>query len=80
LIAQASFSFEGGRWWDEIEKYPSMGEKWSGAVKLVDLNDFIAPSQACVVNLKGQQQPAEDQQGTGAQVSRCQLVSTALPS
>ena len=25
---------------------------FSGAVKLADLNDFIAPSQACVVNLK----------------------------
>ena len=24
---------------------------FSGAVKLGDLNDFIAPSQACVVNL-----------------------------
>ena len=25
---------------------------FSGAVRLVDLNDFIAPSQACVVALK----------------------------
>jgi hypothetical protein len=25
---------------------------FSGAVKLADLNDFIAPSQACVVNLE----------------------------
>ena len=28
---------------------------FSGAIKLGDLNDFIAPSQACVVNLKGQE-------------------------
>jgi hypothetical protein len=26
---------------------------FSGAVKIGDLNDFIAPSQACVVNLEG---------------------------
>ena len=25
---------------------------FSGAVRLADLNDFIAPSQACVVNLE----------------------------
>eukprot|EP00897_Mesotaenium_endlicherianum_P006824 jgi/Mesen1/616/ME000108S10774 len=31
-----------------------MSEKFSGAVRIVDLNDYIAPSQACVVNLKGQ--------------------------
>jgi hypothetical protein len=27
--------------------------QFSGAVKLADLNDFIAPSQACVVKLDG---------------------------
>ena len=27
--------------------------QFSGAVKLADLNDFIAPSQACVVTLSG---------------------------
>lgn len=27
--------------------------KFSGAVTVTDLNDFIAPSQACVVNLDG---------------------------
>lgn len=26
---------------------------WSGAVKIGDLSDFIAPSQACVVSLEG---------------------------
>lgn len=26
---------------------------FSGAVKIGDLNDFIAPSQACVVSLSG---------------------------
>ncbi|GAQ90605.1 ferredoxin hydrogenase [Klebsormidium nitens] len=40
-----------------------MAEKWSGAVRVADLNDFIAPSQACVVNLKGQKQSEEEQQG-----------------
>lgn len=30
-----------------------MAAKFSGAVKLGDLNDFIAPSQACVVKLNG---------------------------
>ena len=25
--------------------------QFSGAVKLADLNDFIAPSQACIVNV-----------------------------
>ena len=28
--------------------------QFSGAVKISDLNDFIAPSQACVVSLTGQ--------------------------
>ena len=27
--------------------------QFSGAVKLADLNDFIAPSQACIVNVNG---------------------------
>ena len=27
--------------------------QFSGAVKLADLNDFIAPSQACVVTMSG---------------------------
>ncbi|KAI8476839.1 MAG: iron hydrogenase [Monoraphidium minutum] len=31
--------------------------QFSGTVKLTDLNDFIAPSQACVVSLQGQQAP-----------------------
>ena len=29
--------------------------QFSGAVKLGDLNDFIAPSQACIVALEGAQ-------------------------
>jgi hypothetical protein len=32
--------------------------QFSGAVKIGDLNDFIAPSQACVVSLQGQKQAA----------------------
>ena len=30
-----------------------MSEKFSPALRLADLNDFIAPSQACVVSLQG---------------------------
>lgn len=30
---------------------------FSGAVKLQDLSDFIAPSQACVVKLDGSKKP-----------------------
>lgn len=30
-----------------------MSEKFSPALRLGDLNDFIAPSQACVISLKG---------------------------
>ena len=31
--------------------------QFSGAVKLGDLNDFIAPSQACIVALEGARRP-----------------------
>lgn len=37
--------------------------QFSGAMKLADLNDFIAPSQACVVTLSGKKQeelPTDD--------------------
>eukprot|EP00850_Spirogloea_muscicola_P003801 SM000015S01301 [mRNA] locus=s15:1147765:1152150:+ [translate_table: standard] len=30
-----------------------MADRFSGALRVADLNDFIAPSQACVVSLKG---------------------------
>lgn len=33
---------------------------FSGAVKIGDLNDFIAPSQACVVTLEGNKLSAAD--------------------
>eukprot|EP00850_Spirogloea_muscicola_P016084 SM000128S26217 [mRNA] locus=s128:156922:161062:- [translate_table: standard] len=33
-----------------------MADRFSGALRVADLNDFIAPSQACVVSLKGHQQ------------------------
>lgn len=36
------------------EKPRKQMAQFSGAVKLADLNDFIAPSQACVVNIHGQ--------------------------
>eukprot|EP00850_Spirogloea_muscicola_P012867 SM000085S23217 [mRNA] locus=s85:102393:106718:- [translate_table: standard] len=34
-----------------------MADRFSGALRVADLNDFIAPSQACVVSLKGHPQP-----------------------
>lgn len=33
---------------------------FSGAVTISDLDDFIAPSQACVVNLQGNKIKEED--------------------
>ena len=30
-----------------------MSEKFSATLRIGDLNDFIAPSQGCVVSLKG---------------------------
>lgn len=30
-----------------------MSEKFSATLRIGDLNDFIAPSQACIVSLKG---------------------------
>ncbi|KAL9277934.1 hypothetical protein ACSQ67_024843 [Phaseolus vulgaris] len=32
---------------------PRMSEKFSAGLRIGDLNDFIAPSQACIVSLKG---------------------------
>lgn len=34
-------------------RHPPGSMAFSGAVKIGDLNDFIAPSQACVVSLEG---------------------------
>ena len=34
--------------------------QFSGAVKLGDLNDFINPSQACIVALEGARRPRPD--------------------
>ncbi|KAK7363845.1 hypothetical protein VNO77_06004 [Canavalia gladiata] len=34
-----------------------MSEKFSAALRIGDLNDFIAPSQACIVSLKGFKKP-----------------------
>jgi hypothetical protein len=45
--------------------------QFSGAVKIGDLNDFIAPSQACVVSLQGQKQTANPQ---AAAAKVCQNV------
>lgn len=54
---------------------------FSTAVKLGDLNDFIAPSQACVVNISGKpvQQTQDDQevrwQRCLCALGRCRRVS-----
>lgn len=36
-----------------------MSEKFSPTLRLGDLSDFIAPSQACIVSLKGSKKPIE---------------------
>lgn len=36
-----------------------MSDKFSPTLRLGDLNDFIAPSQACVVSLKGSKKPLD---------------------
>jgi hypothetical protein len=35
---------------------------FSGAIQISDLNDFIAPSQACVVSLNGNKLETKDEQ------------------
>jgi hypothetical protein len=42
--------------------------QFSGAVKIGDLNDFIAPSQACVVSLQGQKQTPNQAAAAAAKV------------
>jgi hypothetical protein len=39
---------------------------FSGAVRIGDLNDFIAPSQACVVSLNGNKLETKDEQEVGS--------------
>jgi hypothetical protein len=34
-----------------------MSDKFSPALRIGDLNDFIAPSQACIVSLNGKKKP-----------------------
>ena len=41
----------------------------SGAVRISDLNDFIAPSQSCVVTLKGQKKAVQEEVCSIAQVA-----------
>lgn len=48
---------------------------FSGAVKLGDLNDFIAPSQACVVNLA----PNAKLDAMDLQVRKFRLLLITLP-
>jgi len=38
---------------------------FSGAIRIGDLNDFIAPSQACVVSLNGNKLETKDEQEVG---------------
>ena len=50
-----------------------MVDLFSGAVKLADLNDFIAPSQACVVKLddfKGKPPPSDFEVAQGGDICR----------
>lgn len=48
---------------------------FSGTVKISDVSDFIAPSQACIVNLDGSKQPdappQQQQQQASAIGMRC---------
>ncbi|KAG5414357.1 hypothetical protein IGI04_001924 [Brassica rapa subsp. trilocularis] len=37
-----------------------MSDKFSPTLRLGDLNDFIAPSQACVISLKGSKKPLDE--------------------
>lgn len=37
-----------------------MSEKFSASLRIADLNDFIAPSQGCIVSLKGTKPPKFD--------------------
>jgi iron only hydrogenase large subunit-like protein len=49
--------------------------QFSGALKLADLNDFIAPSQACVVTLNGNKIDSNDQ----SEVSAVKLLRSPQP-
>jgi hypothetical protein len=51
--------------------------QFSGAVKIGDLNDFIAPSQACVVSLQGQKQ-TPNQAAAGAKVCWDLILHAAM--
>lgn len=43
----------------------AMAQNFSGSLKIMDLDDFIAPAQACIVPLAGNQSGAEDSSGGG---------------
>lgn len=45
-----------------------MSDKFSPTLRLGDLNDFIAPSQACIVSLKGSKKPLLDKKPDRPQV------------
>ena len=42
-----------------------MAQNFSGALKIMDLDDFIAPAQACIVPLAGNKSGADDSGGGG---------------
>ncbi len=44
---------------------------FSGAVKLNNLSDYVAPSQACVVMLKGGKLSADDDEARRARRKPC---------
>jgi hypothetical protein len=52
--------------------------QFSGAVKLNNLSDYIAPSQACVVNLKGGKLSADDEDAEARARSRFRCQPYAL--
>lgn len=43
---------------EQLRKSPNMS--FSGAVKIADLSDFIAPAQSCVVSLSGSRLKTDD--------------------
>jgi hypothetical protein len=57
--------------------------QFSGAMKLADLNDFIAPSQACVVTLNGTKLddlPSDDALPVRLGRQVCKHVSSQAPA
>ncbi|CAM8929858.1 unnamed protein product [Rhodiola kirilowii] len=56
-----------------------MSEKFSATLRISDLNDFIAPSQDCIVSLKGQNPPAAKPERTEVVIAKKQLPVATEP-